>query len=264
MTSSKSCRLLRSAGRRLPALAALIALAVPAHFEVSAQSVRRGERSGSEVVQAICVKCHATGEKGAPRIGEQADWSRRLSHGLDELVMQAIRGHGGMPSRGGKAELTDNEIKNAIIYMFNPSGAPTAAAATPPPTKVAGNVRVIGGTEVYLGLLPAEVLRSYPKDSAERSMHGGIPAGSGYYHVNVTLLDATSKAPISGGKVEIKVDERGISTETTTLQPVTINNTPSYGNYIRLKSKTRYLLSVKVQKADSAQPIEAQFEHQVN
>ena len=63
-------------------------------------------------------------------------------------------------------------------------------------------------------------------------MHGGFPSGSGQYHVNVSVLDAATKAPISGAKVEIKIDVRGISTETKTLLPIASGSVPSYGNYI--------------------------------
>lgn len=258
--------------RKLLGLATLLLLsvAVTAQYEASAQtSQRRGERSGKEVAEAVCAACHATGVKGAPRIGERADWSARLSHGLDNAVGVAIRGHGGMPARGGKADLTDNEVRNAIVYMFNPSAPPTegaagaATSAATPPAKPAGNVKAVGGTEIHLGLLPAEILRSYPKDSTERAMHGGVPSGAGHYHVNVSLVDVASKTSIPGANVEIKIDERGMSSETKTLQPMTINNAASYGNYIKLKRKTRYEFTVKVQKPDSAQPIEVRFEHQV-
>ena len=64
------------------------------------------------------------------------------------------------------ADTTDAEIRNAIAYMFNPSGAvasaATKAAAAPP--KPAGKRVTVGGMEVYLGLTPAEALRAYPKE----------------------------------------------------------------------------------------------------
>lgn len=244
----------------------IFAIATLSFNQVSAQAVRTGERSGNEVVDAVCSECHAAGAKGAPRIGERADWSKRLSQGIDSLARVAIRGHDGMPARGGKAELTDNEIRNAIIYMFNPVPAAkpgTAGPAATPAAKPGGNVRVVHGTEIYLGLLPAEVLRSFPKTSAERSMHGGIPSGSGYYHVNVSVLDST-KAPVPGASVEVKVDERGgFSSETKTLEPITFNNVPSYGGYVRLKGKTQYQLTVKVKTPASPQPLEARFDHQL-
>ena len=255
--------------RKLLVLAVPVAVAMTAQHEAAAQvSQRRDERSGKEVVEAVCSECHATGLKGAPRIGERGDWSVRLSHGLDNAVQVAIRGHGSMPARGGKANLTDSEVRNAIVYMFNPSvppaaGAGAATSAATAPARPAGNLKAVGGTEIYLGLLPAEVLRSYPKDSVERTMHGGVPGGAGHYHINVSVVDVASKAPIAGAKVEIKIEDQGISSETTTLQPITINNAPSYGNYVKLRRKTPYLFTVKVQKPGSAHAIEAKFEHQV-
>ncbi len=88
-------------------------------------------------------------------------------------------------------------------------------------------------------------------------------AASGYYHVNVSVLDAATKAPISGAKVEIKIDERGLSSETKALLPMTTSSIPSYGNYVKLKGKTQYVFTVKIQKPDSPQPVEARFEHRL-
>ena len=81
------------------------------------------ERSGKQVVDAQCAKCHQEGKNGAPKIGDRDAWSQRLKQGIDNTVRSAIRGHGGMPARGDKADLTDNEIRRAILYMFNPAGA---------------------------------------------------------------------------------------------------------------------------------------------
>lgn len=80
------------------------------------------QRSGEEVVKEQCSKCHETGKGGAPRIGDRAAWIPRLKHGIDPVVRSAINGHGGMPPRGGKANLTDAEVRAAILYMFNPKG----------------------------------------------------------------------------------------------------------------------------------------------
>jgi len=77
------------------------------------------ERSGALIVAAQCHKCHETGVGGAPRIGERMEWAPRLSHGLDALVRSAINGHGGMPARGGMIDLTDAELRKAIVYMYS-------------------------------------------------------------------------------------------------------------------------------------------------
>lgn len=77
------------------------------------------ERSGEQIVKAQCYKCHESGKDGAPKIGDRAAWIPRLKPGLDVVVRSAINGHGGMPARGGMANLTDAELRSAIVYMFN-------------------------------------------------------------------------------------------------------------------------------------------------
>jgi cytochrome c5 len=84
------------------------------------------ERSGEQVVRAQCFKCHEAGVGGAPKIGDRAAWAPRLKDGLDNTVRSAIKGHGGMPARGGMANLTDSELRSAIVYMLSKGGAAPA------------------------------------------------------------------------------------------------------------------------------------------
>jgi cytochrome c5 len=83
-----------------------------------------GPRSGEQIVQMRCSKCHEKGVNGAPKIGDQAAWIPRLKQGLDVAVRSAINGHGAMPPRGGVADLTDAEVRNAIVYMMNKGTVP--------------------------------------------------------------------------------------------------------------------------------------------
>ena len=83
-------------------------------------------RTGKQIVEAQCVKCHGTGVGGAPKIGDREAWLARAKQGLDVVVRSAIHGHGAMPPRGGMADLTDAEIRSAVVYMLNSgSGAGT-------------------------------------------------------------------------------------------------------------------------------------------
>ncbi len=97
-------------------------------------TAKGADRSGEEVVRAACGKCHETGQGGAPKIGDRAAWTPRVAKGFATVTQAALKGHGGMPARGGLADLSDLEVRRAIEYMFN-SGvgkapeAPTAAAA---------------------------------------------------------------------------------------------------------------------------------------
>lgn len=107
--------------------------------EAPAAAAKGGARSGEQIVQASCSKCHSTGANGAPRIGDRAAWTQRVSRGVDAVTAAAIKGHGGMPARGGMADLTDAELKSAVQYMFSQSvgGAAAPAAAASPPAAVA-------------------------------------------------------------------------------------------------------------------------------
>jgi len=113
------------------------------------------ERTGQQVVEAACGKCHNTGEGGAPKIGDRAAWLQRVKFGLDRVYQSALRGHSGMPARGGMADLSDSEVKKAVEFMLNSGSAPaTAAALAPaaaatPAVAVAAAAPAADGKKVY-------------------------------------------------------------------------------------------------------------------
>lgn len=81
-------------------------------------------RTGQQIVEAQCVKCHGPGLEGAPKIGDKDAWIQRARLGFDSVVSSAIHGHGAMPARGGMADLTDEEMRSAVTYMFQKSVKP--------------------------------------------------------------------------------------------------------------------------------------------
>ncbi len=90
-----------------------------------------GERTGEEVVRILCSKCHATGEGGAPKIGDRTAWRERAKRGYKSVLQSALKGHAGMPARGGMAELSDAEVGSAVEFMMNSGAALPVAAAVP-------------------------------------------------------------------------------------------------------------------------------------
>jgi cytochrome c5 len=90
--------------------------------EPTDRRTKAAARSGEQIVHAQCVKCHGTGVGGAPRLDDRQAWIQRARLGFDGLVASAIHGHGGMPARGGMADLTDDEMRSAVAYMFQKSG----------------------------------------------------------------------------------------------------------------------------------------------
>jgi cytochrome c5 len=74
---------------------------------------------GKGVYDGGCVACHGTGVAGAPRLGDAAAWGPRIDQGMDILLQHALNGKGAMPPRGGRMDLSDDDIKSAIAYMVS-------------------------------------------------------------------------------------------------------------------------------------------------
>ncbi len=100
---------------------------------------------GRTVYQTSCAACHATGAAGAPKLGDSAAWTPRLTTGVGVLLANALKGKGAMPPKGGNASLADTDVRAAVDFMLSQargaavSAAPASAAvpsitATAPPT----------------------------------------------------------------------------------------------------------------------------------
>lgn len=81
--------------------------------------------SGPQVYNAACLACHTAGVGGAPIIGDAAAWAPRVAQGADVLKQHAIEGYTGstgfMPAKGGRMDLSDDEIAGAVDYMVEES-----------------------------------------------------------------------------------------------------------------------------------------------
>jgi cytochrome c5 len=77
---------------------------------------------GEEVYNSACVACHGAGVAGAPKYGDAAAWGPRVAKGADTLHKHAIEGFQGsagfMPPKGGRTDLSDKSISNAVDYMI--------------------------------------------------------------------------------------------------------------------------------------------------
>jgi cytochrome c5 len=104
-------------------------------------SAPHGNLTGEQVYGQVCKTCHDAGLAGAPKSGDKPAWTPRIAEGEKTLVAHAIGGFQGksgvMPPKGGNADLTDDEVHRAVVYLANQAGAgwkepaPAAAAAAP-------------------------------------------------------------------------------------------------------------------------------------
>lgn len=76
---------------------------------------------GQQIFTAVCATCHVSGLLQAPRLGNKDDWAPRLEKGMEMLYDHAINGFKNMPARGGRQDLSDDEVKQAVDYMISQS-----------------------------------------------------------------------------------------------------------------------------------------------
>lgn len=76
---------------------------------------------GEAVFTMACSACHGAGVAGAPKFSDHAAWAPRIAKGAETLHKHAIEGFQGqagfMPPKGGRVDLSDKSIINAVDYM---------------------------------------------------------------------------------------------------------------------------------------------------
>ena len=90
---------------------------------VAAEPVAAAEDlPGETVYNQACVACHGAGIAGAPKLGDAAAWAARIAQGADTLHTHALQGFQGkagyMPPKGGRTDLSDQSVINAVDYIL--------------------------------------------------------------------------------------------------------------------------------------------------
>ena len=80
--------------------------------------------SGPQVYNDNCYLCHADpGVGGAPVFGDAQAWAPRIAQGPEVLTDRVINGYQGevgvMPPKGGRPDLSDEEILEALQFMLD-------------------------------------------------------------------------------------------------------------------------------------------------
>ncbi len=228
--------------------------------EPISRTAKTADRTGEQIVKAQCAKCHEKGVGGAPKIGDRAAWIPRLKPGLDVVVRSAIQGHGAMPPRGGLANLTDPELRNAVVYMIN-AGTPSAKAAPAAKAATGQDYKVVEGAAIYFGVVPADAIRRRPKDYPE-SEFGVPPQGPQQYYVTIALFDVGNGQRITDATVKARVSTATGAGPEKVLEPTTLAASRTFGNYFAMAGGGPYTINVQIRRPGAADAIQAQFEYE--
>lgn len=109
------------------------------------------------------------------------------------------------------------------------------------------NSMVVEGVLAYLGILPASIVQGHPSSHPEAGMHGGSSEARHRYHLVLALFDAASGNRIESAQVSVIVSGLGhVGTTKTTLDPMLIADTVTWGTFVSLPGQDLYDLTFEV------------------
>ena len=132
------------------------------------------------------------------------------------------------------------------------AGGP-AAAQTGPKTS--------GGVTVYLGVVPAAIVKGPSPHPAEKPMHGRIPRGTHEYHVVAAVFDAATNARVSDAAVTAQISGLGLFGSKKKLEPMEIAGTTTYGGFFNLPGRDLYTVKLTVERPGGARPVTFQLKY---
>lgn len=172
-------------------------------FAEAGASAAAAPRTGEAIYKTICGACHDSGAAGAPKFGKTDEWAARIREGQKMLVATAIKGSGGMPARGGGADLSDLEVERAVVYIANAAGAkfkePAAAAA--PVQAAAGKPDGKAVYEANCAACHAAGVAGAPKAGDKAAWASRLKAGTNALYANA--LKGKNAMPAKGGNAAL-------------------------------------------------------------
>lgn len=139
----------------------------------------------------------------------------------------------------------------AVLLLF--SSAAFAADSS--------DYRTVDGLAIYYAVLPAEMIRGHPKGHPEAVMHGGVPAGKHVHHLMIAVFDGKSLERITDAQVTATVGEIGLGRTKIQLEPFTVADALTYGNYFEFSNLATYTIDIEIRRPGSPRAVETRFEY---
>ena len=106
--------------------------------------------------------------------------------------------------------------------------------------------KLVGNFSIYLGIVPAEIVKGHALPHTEATMHGGVKTAGDTHHVMVSIIDDRSGRQVSDAVVEARVGEIGLSSVRKKMEAMKIADSTTYGNYFPMIARGRFQIDVEV------------------
>lgn len=107
----------------LPVIISFKLFAASHHPEDFLSKLKKDPRATQKIYKHFCANCHNPQPLlplGAPQIGDESAWKKRLEPGFENLLTNTLNGKGLMPARGGCFECSDEQLEMIVKYMIKP------------------------------------------------------------------------------------------------------------------------------------------------
>lgn len=122
--------------------------------------------------------------------------------------------------------------------------------------------KTAGGMTVYLGVVPAEIVKGLGAAGHERGpMHGRVPKGAHAYHIVAGVFDSASGARVADAAVKAQVSGIGLSGIKKNLDRMEIAGTTSYGGFFDLPGRDLYTIRLTIERPGQPTPVDMEFKY---
>jgi len=117
--------------------------------------------------------------------------------------------------------------------------------------------KTVSGIEIYLGVLPAELIRGHPPEHPESRMHGGYAVNES--HLSVALYQSGDGGRIRHAGVRVTITGSNAGSVRRKLEPMLMGGQQVYGSYVPLTGAGPYRIRLDIRIPGRDRPIVAHF-----
>lgn len=121
-----------------------------------------------------------------------------------------------------------------------------------------GQTKTVGGMVIYLGVVPAAVLRQHPDRYPAHEVRK-IPPGKHVHHVMLVLFEDPGGKRITNAVITARVAPLALAGSTKPLDPTVVAGKLTYCNYFRISPLDTTVIWAEIRRPDSAGVIRARF-----
>jgi hypothetical protein len=118
--------------------------------------------------------------------------------------------------------------------------------------------QTLGGMTIYLGLVPAKLLRQHPGWYPDHEQ-AKVPSGRYVHHVMLALFDNSTGARITNAVVKARVAPLALAGQAKALDPTVVAGALTYCNYFRISPSDTTEIWTEIRRPDMERVTRARF-----